>query len=399
MPASSSTTAIDAPGHAPDTQIVKRPAVPPLRPKPPVAQPPKPAPAKQPEPTTAAPEPKADPVAVKPQEAAPPAEAAAVTGEPKPRRLPLVFAVPSWLVSLTVHLIAVMVLALLTIPPVVKSLGTFIEATAADELVELIEPTKIVTVDLKTTQFVAADLASTALVSESMADAGQLGSVASNLAVGDVDIPAQAEIGDLFSGEGGKAMGSSVSSDAKSAAQFFGVKATGRRFVFVVDSSNSMRGAKFTAAKEELMYAIRRLSKEQAFYIIFFDANSERMLLMPDKEPPLLPVPATSDNIHRVEYWINGVQNELKTNPFDSVKFALEMVPDAIYLLTDGKFTDRGQTERFLKANNLTNDPVDGYRPKVVIHTICFGQGGEETLKAIAKDYGGTYRSVPVGKK
>ena len=312
-----------------------------------------------------------------------------------PRR-PLLTAVPSWLVSLLVHLAIVLVLALLTIPQAAKSIGTFLEATPADqELVELIEPVKIEVVDLKQVDFASADVASEALTSDSVADVGELSSAA-ELNVADVDIPAQAEIGDLFSGDGGRAMGSSTASDAKSAAQFFGVKATGRRFVFIVDSSNSMRGGKFAAAKEELMYAIRRLSKDQAFYIIFFDRGAERMLLPPDKEPPLLPVPATNDNINRVEKWTETVANELRTDPFEAVQFAIEMVPDAIYLLTDGKFTDRGQTERFLKNNNVTDDPVEGYRPKVVIHTICFWQkDGEETLKAIAKDYGGTYRFVP----
>lgn len=311
------------------------------------------------------------------------------------------FALPSSLVSMAVHVVVVIVLALLTLPPVTKSGGTFLEATPyAEELADLIQPVKMEVVELKTTEMVSTDVASEAITSVSVADAGQLSAVASNLAVGDVDIPAQAEIGELFAGDGGRKMGSSVGSDAKSAAQFFGVKATGRRFVFIVDSSNSMKGGKFAAAKEELMYAIRRLSKDQAFYIIFFDADAERMLLLPSQEPPLLPVPATNENINRAEKWVSTVQNELKTNPFDSVKFAVEMVPDAIYLLTDGKFTDKGQTERFLKNNNVVNDPVDGYRPKVVIHTICFWQkDGEDTLQAIAKDYGGTYRFVPPAGK
>jgi hypothetical protein len=318
-----------------------------------------------------------------------------------PRR-PLLAAVPSWLVSLVVHLALVLILALLTIPQAVKSVGTFLEATPADEeLVELIEPVKVEVVDLQQVDFASADVSSETLTSDSVADVGELSSAA-DLSVADVDVPAQAEIGDLFAGDGGRAMGSSVASDAKSAAQFFGVKATGRRFVFIVDSSNSMRGGKFAAAKEELMYSIRRLTKDQAFYIIFFDRDAERMLLLPDKEPPLLPVPATNDHINRVEKWTETVENELRTDPFEAVKFAIEMVPDAIYLLTDGKFTDRGQTERFLKNNNVTDDPVEGYRPKVVIHTICFWQkDGEETLQAIAKDYRGTYRFVPrpEGKK
>jgi hypothetical protein len=144
------------------------------------------------------------------------------------------------------------------------------------------------------------------------------------------------------------------------------------------------------------MYAIRRLSKDQAFYIIFFDQDGERMLLPPDTEPALLPVPAVNANINRAEQWVATVVHEGRTDPFDAVKFAVEMLPDAIYILTDGKFTDRGLTERWLKNNNIIDEPIEGRRPKVVIHTICFWQkDGEETLQAIAKAYGGTYRFVP----
>lgn len=386
MAASNSTQEIDAPGRAPDTRVVRRPSDTAAQRR----AAPAPAPARQ------AKSPKAAAAT------APAAEEAKPAAEARPRgRFALLFATPSWLVSMAVHTVGVIILALLTVPPVLKSVGTFLEATdATSEVVEDLQPLKVEVVELKKTEMTSADVSAEAVASVSVADAGQLGAVAANLSVGDVEVPAQAEIDGLFAGDSGKAMGSAVGGDAKAAAQFFGVKATGRRFVFIVDSSNSMKGGKFAAAKEELMYAIRRLSKDQSFYIIFFDANAERMLLPPDKEPPLLPAPATTDNILRAEKWVNTVQNELKTNPYDSVKFAIEMVPDAIYLLTDGKFTDRGQTERYLKANNLSNDPVDGYRPKVVIHTICFWQkDGEDTLKAIAKDYGGTYRFVPPGKK
>jgi hypothetical protein len=305
---------------------------------------------------------------------------------------------------MAIHAVAIVVLGLVlaSLPQKVRPVAPFIDtAIAAYEPLELVESVHFEVAELKIPQHLATEIGAEPLTSGGLGDGGgPLGGLGSGVGVGEVGISAPADIGVLFAGEGRKAMGSGIGSGGKSAAEFFGVKAAGRRFVFIVDSSNSMRGAKFTAAKEELMYAIRRLSKDQAFYIIFFDANAERMLLMPDKEPPLLPVPATADNIHRVEYWINGVQNELKTNPFDAVKFAIDMVPDAIYLLTDGKFTDGGRTERFLKEQNLVNDPVEGYRPKVVVHTICFGQkDGEETLKAIAKEYGGTYRYVPIAKK
>jgi hypothetical protein len=149
------------------------------------------------------------------------------------------------------------------------------------------------------------------------------------------------------------------------------------------------------------MYAIRRLSRDQAFYIVFFDHDADRMKLPPNTEPELLCVPATTENINKAEQWVKTVINEGRTDPYDAVKFALDIVPDAIYLLTDGIFTDRGQTERFLKANNILNDAIDGTRPKVVVHTVCFwDRAGEEPLQRIAKDYNGTYRYVPpAGRK
>ena len=339
------------------------------------------------------------PVGVSDQE--PCAEEAGLPAEVRPWYQRVLAATPGWAVSLAIHAGLVLLLALLIVPAQSKSAGTFIQAFASemDEQLEYFEPVKIEAVDLQTTQMVSASVAATDVTSSSLVGATDLGAVASSLSPADeLDLPAGTEIGELFTGSAGKAMGSVLPSGAEKTAQFFGVKATGRRFVFIVDSSNSMRGGKFEAAKEELMYAIRRLSKEQAFYIIFFDHNAERMVLPQDAEPGLLPVAAVNVNINGAEKWAGTVVNEGRTDPFDAVKFAIEMVPDAIYLLTDGKFTDRGQTERYLRNNNIIDDPIEGRRPKVVIHTICFGQkDGEETLRAIAKDYGGTYRFVPAG--
>jgi hypothetical protein len=309
-----------------------------------------------------------------------------------PWRLPT--AVPAWLLSAIMHLVALLALALVTFQPPEVPISTVLEGTSSDAEEMLITPIAFEAVDLQDTALLSTSLAAD-LSSKNIADASQMAAAASALTP-DMSMPAQAEIGELFAAGGGQRMGSSLGSGSGNPAQFFGVKATGRRFVFIVDSSNSMRGGKFDAAKEELKYSIRRLSKDQAFYIIFFDQNAERMLLPPDKEPPVLPVLATTANLNRVDKWIATVENQLRTDPYDAVKLAVEMVPDAIYLLTDGKFTDRGRTERFLKSNNIVDDPVEGKRPKVVIHTLCFWQAdGEDTLKAIAKDYGGTYRFVP----
>ena len=157
-----------------------------------------------------------------------------------------------------------------------------------------------------------------------------------------------------------------------------------------------MKNGKFDAACRELEYAIRRLDKNQFFYVIFFDHDAARMTFAPNKEPEERAVPASSGNIKLAEEWMAGIKNELRTDPFEAVKYAVEMLPDAIYILSDGKFTDKGKTEKYLARHNQLDDPIDGQRPKVVIHTVGFhSRAGEETLEGLAKAYGGTYRFVP----
>jgi hypothetical protein len=211
--------------------------------------------------------------------------------------------------------------------------------------------------------------------------------------------PIDGEIGALFGTEG---EGFARNDTGLAAAEFFGVKAGGRKFVFVVDSSRSMNGGKFDAALEELVYAVSKLSQDQYFYVIFFDWNAERMKFPVDparpsvlnEEPEPRAVSATRDNIRNLEAWLKTMELELKTDPYEAMKFAVEMLPDAIYLLTDGMF--RGQTESYLAENNMIEDSLDGPKPKVVVHTIGFwSDQGQPVLKRIAEKYGGTYRFVP----
>lgn len=179
-------------------------------------------------------------------------------------------------------------------------------------------------------------------------------------------------------------------------AEFYGIHAEGNSFVFIVDRSNSMNGLKLREAKTELMYALRRLSPEQTFYVIFFAGNSEFMHWGPWAEPEPKPVPATLENLAKVEAWVSTVQVQPWTNPFDGVKFALTLEPDAIFLLTDGEFTDEGRTVRYLQHSNVEKVPGNRPRPKIVMNCIGFhSRDGEQTLKKLAKNFGGSYRFVP----
>lgn len=336
-----------------------------------------------------APEPKATP-------AVPADGTAAASEQPAAPLLPLRSS-PSWLVSLSVHLILLILLALFTVATQPKLVARIIDSgfetdAPLEQVVELtLDPIEHV-------QPVAADIgAGEALVTEVMeVGGGDTSAVA--VTEGDLQLDSVSEVGGLFEGDGAAMQDSGMA--ALKGAEFFGVKASGKKFVFVVDSSNSMRNGKFDAAKEELEYAIRRLSPEQLFYVVFFDQDAEKMILPPDVEPPTNVVPATSKNISGFVKWMGTVKNEQKTNPYEAVKFALALKPDAIYILSDGKFTDRGQTVRFLKEENILDDPINGRRPRAIIHTIAFWQrDGEEAMQDIAKTHQGTYRFVPPGKK
>ncbi len=331
--------------------------------------------------------------------ATPPTNEEAALGPPEadvaslPRRWNLL-AIPSWLVSLVVHLAMILLMAMFTIPLLINEPDAILVASVAEPY--LLETTEAVAImpPLMAEQHETTNLpASEMIESQNLTEIGTAALGDSASAMTDVDAVNISEVAELF-GQDGAGMANVAGPGGT--AEFFGVKAGGRKFVFIVDSSNSMRGRKFADAKRELEYAVKKLDPKQSFYVIFFDQNAERMFAAGGKEPEARPVPATGENIRRLEYWLPLIKNELRTNPYDAVKFAVEMLPDAIYILSDGQFTDKGQTERYLAANNMIDEPLEGRRPKVVIHTIGFySREGEPTLQAIAKAYGGTYRFVP----
>jgi hypothetical protein len=307
------------------------------------------------------------------------------------------FAIPGWLISLVLHLAALILLGIFTFRPLLVEPAKAIVVSIADPAaIEVVEEVAIAPQMEEAAQNASVSPGGELSAIADLTHAPLLGDAgASEIATGidAVDIGGLDE-GLMTDGRGLKSLGAGQGS-----AEFFGVKAGGRRFVFIVDSSNSMRGQKFAEAKEELMYAVRRLDKTQSFYVIFFDQDALRMFTTDKQTPEDRPVPATGANIQKLQRWLPTVENERRTDPYDAVKFAVEMRPDAIFILSDGQFTDGGRTVRYLADNNLVDDPVDGRRPRVVVHTIGFySKEGEATLKAIAEAYKGTYRFVPPPK-
>jgi hypothetical protein len=150
-----------------------------------------------------------------------------------------------------------------------------------------------------------------------------------------------------------------------------------------------MNGVKWAELHRELSRCIGDLGPGRAFYVIFFDGEMHRMFEPLIHEPTLLD--ATSENVERARQWIAEKSLGSNTSPCNSMKFAASLEPDAIFLLTDGEFSD--YTAPYMRGFNRKR-VVEG-KPKVVVHTIgFFSQKHQLVLERIAKDSGGTYRFV-----
>lgn len=179
-----------------------------------------------------------------------------------------------------------------------------------------------------------------------------------------------------------------------SGAQFFGSSAEGNTFCFVVDSSGSMRrmGA-FEAAKTELMRSIHQLKSNQRYYIFFFSEEVEAMTLQGDV-PESLPVYPTPENLERTARWVQRVPIRGGRPPNDALDQAIELSPDAIFLLFDGE--TKVDVAAHLRQSNRVVDLLLGEQVKVPIHTLGFyTRQYEASLQKIAEENGGSYQYIP----
>jgi hypothetical protein len=163
-------------------------------------------------------------------------------------------------------------------------------------------------------------------------------------------------------------------------AQFFGVQASGKKIAFVVDSSGSMSGDRFTRCRTDLIESLRGLTAQQYYFVVLF---SDVVIPMPPRHKQL----ALTSNVRQTIKWLEKREAEGNTEPVPGIKAALQQNPDAIYLLTDGSFAD-GTVAQILALQKRT-------KLRVPIHTIAFENAdGEADLQAIAQETGGTYRFI-----
>lgn len=164
---------------------------------------------------------------------------------------------------------------------------------------------------------------------------------------------------------------------------FFGIRAQGQLFIYVVDCSGSMIDEdRLIRAKHELRRSVLGLQPPQKFKIIFYN---DRPVPMPGD----LPKPADWASKDQMIRWLRLIEPDGETDPRGAMGLALSMRPDAVFLLSDGEFPD-GAVEAIARRNTR----------KIPVHCIDLGGGsGGSQLQRIANASGGQYRARPQGNE
>lgn len=174
--------------------------------------------------------------------------------------------------------------------------------------------------------------------------------------------------------------------DRLGGASFYGIEASGNKFVYVVDSSTSMEGKRWNSARQELIRSLNQLNDNQQFFVICFDLEARPIF---GHFPPKNEFIEGSDrNISKVKNWLKQIELGHSTRPANALAMAIDMKPDAIYLLSDGEIRDHSIL--MLQQKNR-----DGEGNVVVpIHTISlFSTEGRYTLMEIARQNKGNFSS------
>ena len=178
---------------------------------------------------------------------------------------------------------------------------------------------------------------------------------------------------------------------SKSRASFFGAQAEGNRFVFVIDSSGSMRGPRWEALCKELIRAIQSLSPDQDFFVISFDSAAHPMFGI--SPPKGMYLKAVKKNVDRLQNWIRSIEHGRQTFPASAVGIAMKLEPDAIFLLSDGEINDSTVADLRIWNRKMATD--GDVKTLVPIHTVLLhSQIGFATLEAIANENSGTFTPV-----
>ncbi|MEM9827185.1 MAG: hypothetical protein AAF958_11380 [Planctomycetota bacterium] len=196
-----------------------------------------------------------------------------------------------------------------------------------------------------------------------------------------------ADVGDRPSlGTGGDA-----ANDDPNACSFFGLPAIGKRIVYVVDRSGSMRGRRFDLAVAELKKSIAGLDHDQRFQIMFF-SNTTIQLVTRDRRDPW--ASAMQPDFPFIQSQLDAITVDGGTDPRDAVRRAIAAGADTLFLLSDGEFDETLPDDEF-EGRSISDLLLQSTRrPRV--HAIALHDRDSLTaMRDLARITSGRYRFVP----
>lgn len=297
----------------------------------------------------------------------------------------------AWAVSLVAHLVLLVGLAVLTLSVHEPKDQVALSATA----VSATESDTMETMEVETTEEITETQTE---MEERPLEVDPLG----ELPMAEVATPSMAEATTPMSSAASvaEAMAEAMSastelqSNSEAVTEFCGVTGGGNHFVYIVDSSKSMKDGRVESARRELLRSIDLLKPDQRFYVMFYDSNLDRMCVTHPTEPDEYSVLATAGHKQAVRRWAMGVGLERGAPPREALKFALELRPDVIFLLSDGEFPQ--DIEDLMAEENRVANLFSESKPISILHTIGYhSRAGETRMRRLANANGGQYRYVP----
>jgi len=179
----------------------------------------------------------------------------------------------------------------------------------------------------------------------------------------------------------------------KARPSLFGITAEGWKFVYVFDRSDSMNWhdrKPLKAAKAELLASLDSLERVHQFQIIFYNQKPE--IFNPSGQQNKLAF-ATDQNKRNAYRFIGGITATGGTDHVAALKLAIRLRPDVIFFLTDAD-------DPALSAGQLYD--IHRRAAGITIHAVEFGLGPERSsnnfLVKLARQNGGEHHYVDVSK-
>lgn len=310
--------------------------------------------------------------------------------KPPIKRVSLLFAAHVW-VSLAIHFGLVVGLSIVVI-----------SATKKQELLSIVSsPVEAENVLMETPMEMVSELETASLEPMTPTPTTDLTDVTMDVAVPLVAMEPGTQPNPLATSSSEVAQSSSsamqgwAGSKMVSGVEFFGVKATGNTFAYIIDCSPSMRKDNaFQAAKNEVFRSLASMKPKQRYFISFFGKEIDPLTFQAG-EAEKYPVYATKENVIATQEWMNAITIQKEGwPPNNALQQAIEMQPDGIFMLFDGD--TKVDVAKFLRRINRTDDILSEGNPKVPIHVIHFFQEDfRKPMMTVAQENGGTYRFIP----